>query len=53
MNAEIRAGDEREGASDVIRRALRLPEREVWLSHARGDAERLAAEDLAAEEDAW
>ncbi|MFF8785290.1 hypothetical protein [Streptomyces sp. NPDC015125] len=31
-----------EGTSDVIRRALRLLEREEWLSHARSDAERLA-----------
>lgn len=42
-----------EGTSDVIRRALRLLEREVWLSHARSDAERLADEDLTTEEDAW
>jgi len=42
-----------EGTSDVIRRALRLLEREVWLSKARADAERLADEDLNAEADAW
>ncbi|WP_336051983.1 hypothetical protein [Streptomyces sp. CA2R101] len=42
-----------EGASDVIRRALRLLECEEWLSRARSDAERLAGEDLTAEEDAW
>jgi Arc/MetJ-type ribon-helix-helix transcriptional regulator len=42
-----------ESTSDVIRRALRLLEREVWLSQARTDAERLADEDLSAEEDAW
>ena len=42
-----------ESTSDVIRRALRLLDREVWLSRARGDAERLADEDLNAEADAW
>jgi antitoxin ParD1/3/4 len=42
-----------ERTSDVIRRALRLLEREVWLSQARLDAERLAAEDLTGEPDAW
>jgi hypothetical protein len=42
-----------EGVTDVIRRALRLLEREDWLKQARADAERLADEDLAAEEDAW
>jgi hypothetical protein len=42
-----------ERTSDVIRRALRLLDREVWLSRARNDAERLAAEDLAGEADAW
>jgi Arc/MetJ-type ribon-helix-helix transcriptional regulator len=44
---------EGERTSDVIRRALRLLEREVWLKQARADAERLAAEDLSTEEDAW
>ena len=42
-----------ERTSDVIRRALRLLEREVWLSRARADAERLADEDLTSEADAW
>jgi antitoxin ParD1/3/4 len=42
-----------EHTSDVIRRALRLLEREVWLSRARTDAERLADEDLSGERDAW
>jgi hypothetical protein len=42
-----------ERTSDVIRRALRLLEREVWLTHARSDAERLAAEDLSGEADAF
>jgi hypothetical protein len=42
-----------ERTSDVIRRALRLLEREVWLSQARADAERLAEEDLTHEADAW
>ncbi|MER8042384.1 hypothetical protein [Streptomyces sp. NPDC094032] len=44
---------EGEGTSDVIRRALRLLEREAWLTQARADAEHLADEDLATEEDAW
>lgn len=42
-----------ERTSDVIRRALRLLEREVWLRQARLDAERLAGEDLTVESDAW
>jgi antitoxin ParD1/3/4 len=42
-----------EHTSDVIRRALRLLEREVWQSRAREDAERLAGEDLSDERDAW
>lgn len=44
---------ENEHTSDVIRRALRLLEREVWLSRARADAERLASEDLSDERDSW
>ncbi|MFJ5550801.1 hypothetical protein [Streptomyces sp. NPDC093225] len=44
---------EGERTSDVIRRALRLLEREAWLSKAREDAERLADEDLCGEADAW
>ncbi len=44
---------EDERTSDVIRRALRLLEREVWLEKARADAERLREEDLAGEADAW
>jgi hypothetical protein len=42
-----------ERTSDVIRRALRLLDREVWLSQARMDAERLADEDLSDDKDAW
>ncbi|MCJ1679460.1 hypothetical protein MTF65_19355 [Streptomyces sp. APSN-46.1] len=48
--AAIREG---ERTSDVIRRALRLLEREAWLVRARADAERLADEDLNDEADAW
>lgn len=44
-------GDEH--TSDVIRRALRLLEREVWVSRARADAEHLADEDISAERDSW
>ena len=42
-----------ERTTDVIRRALRLLEREVWISQARTDAERLAGEDVNDEADAW
>lgn len=42
-----------EHTSDVIRRALRLLEREAWLSRAHADAERLADEDLSHERDTW
>jgi Arc/MetJ-type ribon-helix-helix transcriptional regulator len=47
------AMQEGERTTDVIRRALRLLEREVWLEQARADAKRLADEDLSEEEDAW
>ena len=50
IRAAMREG---ERTSDVIRRALRLLEREVWLNRAREDAERLADEDLSGERDAW
>jgi antitoxin ParD1/3/4 len=42
-----------ERTSDVIRRALRLLDREVWLAQARTDAERLVDEDLSEVRDAW
>jgi antitoxin ParD1/3/4 len=44
---------EDERTADVIRRALRLLDREAWLARARADAERLADEDLSGEPDAW
>jgi Arc/MetJ-type ribon-helix-helix transcriptional regulator len=44
---------EDEKASDVIRRALRLLDREAWEERARADMHRLRAEDLSAEADAW
>src|SRR5262249_7782783 len=50
IKAAMRPG---ERTSDVIRRALRLLEREVWLAQARSDAERLAVEDPSGEADAW
>ncbi|GAA2626565.1 hypothetical protein GCM10010307_14570 [Streptomyces vastus] len=50
IKSAMREGD---STSDVIRRALRLLEREAWLTQARADAERLADEDLSTEEDAW
>jgi hypothetical protein len=48
---EAMRDDER--TADVIRRALRLLDREAWLARARADAERLADEDLSDEADAW
>jgi hypothetical protein len=46
-----RRGDEK--TSDVIRRALRLLDREAWEERARADMHRLKDEDLSAEADAW
>ena len=48
---EASRDDER--TADVIRRALRLLDREAWLARARADAQRLADEDLSDETDAW
>jgi Arc/MetJ-type ribon-helix-helix transcriptional regulator len=42
-----------EKTSDVIRRALRLLDREAWEERARADMHRLCTEDLSAEADAW
>lgn len=52
---KILAAAQRDGenTADVIRRALRLLGREQWAAQARADAERLAAEDLSTEPDAW
>lgn len=47
------AQDPGESRSDVIRRGLRLLEREVWVEQARKDTARLKDEDLSEEEDAW
>ncbi|MEV0847972.1 hypothetical protein AB0J21_19210 [Streptomyces sp. NPDC049954] len=44
---------EGEGTADVVRRALRLLEREQWLERARSDAGRLVDEDLGTEANAW
>ena len=44
---------EDEKTSDVIRRALRLLDREAWEERARADMHRLKDEDLSAEADAW
>lgn len=38
IKAAMRSGERK---SDVIRRALQLLEREVWIKQARTDAERL------------
>ncbi|GAB3763023.1 hypothetical protein [Microlunatus parietis] len=50
IQAAMRSGERK---SDVIRRALRLLEREVWIKQARADAERLSDEDLSGDRDAW
>jgi hypothetical protein len=42
-----------EKTSDVIRRALRLLDREAWENRARADMHRLRTEDLSTEADAW
>ena len=42
-----------EKTSDVIRRALRLLDREAWEDRARADMRRLRSEDLSTEPDAW
>jgi antitoxin ParD1/3/4 len=42
-----------EETTDVIRRALRLLDREMWFDRARPDAQRLADEDLSEERNAW
>ena len=42
-----------EKTSDVIRRALRLLDREAWEARAREDMHRLRNEDLSAEPDEW
>ena len=44
---------EDEKTSDVIRRALRLLDREAWEERARADMRRLRSEDLSAEADEW
>lgn len=50
INAAMRSGERK---SDVIRRALQLLDREVWIKQARTDAERLRDEDVSTEPDAW
>ena len=42
-----------EKTSDVIRRALRLLDREAWEERARADMHGLRNEDLSAEADEW
>jgi hypothetical protein len=44
---------EDEKTSDVIRRALRLLDREAWEERARADMHRLKSEDLSSEADTW
>ncbi|QIS14363.1 hypothetical protein [Nocardia arthritidis] len=46
-----RRGDE--NTTDVIRRALRLLDRQEWLQQAQADADRLRDEDLNDEPEAW
>lgn len=42
-----------ESASDTLRRALRLLDRDLWLRQARADMTANADEDLSSEPDAW
>jgi Arc/MetJ-type ribon-helix-helix transcriptional regulator len=42
-----------EKTSDVIRRALRLMDREAWEERARADMRRLKSEDRSSGADAW
>jgi antitoxin ParD1/3/4 len=42
-----------EKTSDVIRRALRLMDRDAWEERARADMRRLKSEDRSSEADAW
>jgi Arc/MetJ-type ribon-helix-helix transcriptional regulator len=42
-----------ESASDALRRALRLLDREMWLRQARADMAANADEDISGEPDAW
>jgi antitoxin ParD1/3/4 len=42
-----------DSASDALRRALRLLDREMWLRQARADMAANADEDLSGEPDAW
>jgi hypothetical protein len=44
---------EDEKTSDVIRRALRLLDREAWEDRARADMHRLRSEDLSGAADEW
>jgi antitoxin ParD1/3/4 len=44
---------EGEKTTDVIRRALRLLDRQAWEERARADMRRLRSEDLSSEPDAW
>lgn len=44
---------EGESTTDVIRRALRVAERDAWEQQARADMHRLRSEDLSAEPPAW
>jgi negative regulator of replication initiation len=42
-----------ESASDTLRRALRLLDRELWLRQARADMAANIDEDVSGEPDAW
>jgi len=50
INAALLDG---ESSCDVIRRALRLLERDPWYIQARADAERLTGEQLFEHRDDW
>lgn len=48
-----RARHGEENTTDIIRRALRLLDRQEWLQQAQSDAARLRDEDLNDEPEAW
>lgn len=50
LRAAARPGD---STSDVLRRALRLLDHDLWLEQFRKEAEESGGEDLNAEAEAW
>ncbi|RJO78033.1 hypothetical protein D5S18_07175 [Nocardia panacis] len=48
-----RARHDDETTTDVLRRALRLLDRQEWIAQAQADAARLRDEDINDEPEAW